>query len=89
MEADPKQFIVSSLICIFNLMSLTDLFNLILLFAFLLGAGLFSGAEVAMFSLSPADLEDRNAIQHTLMEQKSLKHLVLDYKTSCIITNGI
>ena len=39
-------------------MSLTDLFNLVLLFVFLLGAGLFSGAEVAMFSLSPADLED-------------------------------
>jgi len=58
LEADPAQFIVSSIICIFNLMSLTDLFNLVLLFVFLLGAGLFSGAEVAMFSLSPADLED-------------------------------
>lgn len=69
MDPDPASFIVSLVALDF-----TQLFGIILLLLFLIASALISGAEVAFFSLTPADFE-ADEIKRTPKEQVVIKLL--------------
>ncbi len=70
MDPEPSKILLDDLAAILMLLQASDFSNFILLAFLLLCSGLFSGSEIAIFSLTPADMED-------IAEDKSKSALAL------------